>query len=102
MVCQQLQCGQAERAYNPPKPERGTGPVGLRGVRCAGQETNLTQCNTSLPESALAAGVAEDVGVICWGERHCTGPPDDGVGGQPAPDSNGGFSPLQGAGRSGW
>ncbi|KAM6032995.1 scavenger receptor cysteine-rich type 1 protein M130-like [Theristicus caerulescens] len=69
VVCRQLQCGQAETAYNPPKPERGTGPVGLRGVRCAGHETNLTQCNTSLPESALAAGVAEDVGVICWGSR---------------------------------
>ncbi|XP_074994734.1 scavenger receptor cysteine-rich type 1 protein M130-like [Calonectris borealis] len=65
VVCRQLQCGQAETAYNPPKPERGTGPVGLRGVRCAGHETNLSLCNTSLPESALAAGVAEDVGVIC-------------------------------------
>ncbi|KAM6047330.1 antigen WC1.1-like isoform 1-T3 [Theristicus caerulescens] len=69
VVCRQLQCGQAETAYSPPKPERGMGPVGLRGVRCAGHETNLTQCNTSLPESALAAGVAEDVGVICWGSR---------------------------------
>ncbi|KAM6044948.1 antigen WC1.1-like [Theristicus caerulescens] len=69
VVCRQLQCGQAETAYNPPKPERGMGPVGLRGVRCAGHETNLTQCNTSLPESALAGGVAEDVGVICWGSR---------------------------------
>ncbi|XP_074994741.1 antigen WC1.1-like [Calonectris borealis] len=69
VVCRQLQCGQAETAYNPPKPERGTGPVGLRGVRCAGHETNLSLCNTSLPESALAAGVAEDVGVICRGSR---------------------------------
>ncbi|NXU29814.1 DMBT1 protein, partial [Thalassarche chlororhynchos] len=69
VVCRQLQCGQAETAYNPPKPERGTGPVGLRGVRCAGHETNLTLCNTSLPESALVAGVAEDVGVICWESR---------------------------------
>ncbi|KAM7074495.1 scavenger receptor cysteine-rich domain-containing protein SCART1-like, partial [Ciconia maguari] len=69
MVCQQLQCGQAEAAYNPPKPERGMGPVALRGVRCAGHETKLTLCNTSLPKSSLAAGVAEDVGVICWGSR---------------------------------
>ena len=74
VVCRQLRCGEAGTAYNPPKPERGTGPVGLRGVRCAGHETNLAHCNTSLPESALAAGVAEDVGVICWGERHCMGP----------------------------
>ncbi|XP_068280364.1 scavenger receptor cysteine-rich type 1 protein M130-like [Nyctibius grandis] len=69
VVCRQLRCGEAETAYNPPKPERGTGPVGLRGVRCAGHEANLTLCNTSLPESALAAGVAEDVGVICRGSR---------------------------------
>ena len=68
MVCQQLQCKEAEKAYNPLKPERGMGPVGLRGVRCTGHEDNLSLCNTSLPESALAAGVAEDVGVICWGE----------------------------------
>ncbi|XP_059690915.1 antigen WC1.1-like [Gavia stellata] len=69
VVCRQLRCGEAGGAYNPPKPERGTGPVGLRGVRCTGHEANLTLCNTSLPESALAAGVAEDVGVICWGSR---------------------------------
>ncbi|XP_052635718.1 scavenger receptor cysteine-rich type 1 protein M130-like, partial [Harpia harpyja] len=75
VVCRQLRCGEAGTAYNPPKPERGTGPVGLRGVRCAGHEASLALCNTSLPESAPAAGVAEDVGVICWGERRCTGPP---------------------------
>ncbi|XP_042645136.1 LOW QUALITY PROTEIN: antigen WC1.1-like [Tyto alba] len=69
VVCRQLRCGEAGTAYNPPKPERGTGPVGLRGVRCAGHEAKLTLCNTSLPSSALAAGLAEDVGVICWGSR---------------------------------
>uniref|UniRef100_A0A663F0B6 SRCR domain-containing protein n=1 Tax=Aquila chrysaetos chrysaetos TaxID=223781 RepID=A0A663F0B6_AQUCH len=69
VVCRQLRCGEAGTAYNPPKPERGTGPVGLRGVRCAGHEANLALCNTSLPESAPAAGVAEDVGVVCWGSR---------------------------------
>ncbi|XP_067164838.1 antigen WC1.1-like [Apteryx mantelli] len=36
VVCRQLQCGEAERAYNPPKPERGTGPVNGAG-RCAGR-----------------------------------------------------------------
>uniref|UniRef100_A0A663EWZ6 SRCR domain-containing protein n=1 Tax=Aquila chrysaetos chrysaetos TaxID=223781 RepID=A0A663EWZ6_AQUCH len=81
VVCRQLRCGEAGTAYNPPKPDRGMGPVGLRGVRCAGHEANLALCNTSLPESAPAAGVAEDVGVICWGERRCMGPPGDGVGG---------------------
>ncbi|KAM9593324.1 scavenger receptor cysteine-rich domain-containing protein DMBT1-like [Morphnus guianensis] len=69
VVCRQLRCGEAGTAYNPPKPERGMGPVGLRGVRCAGHEASLALCNTSLPESAPAAGVAEDVGVICWGSR---------------------------------
>ncbi|XP_069735207.1 antigen WC1.1-like [Phaenicophaeus curvirostris] len=69
VVCRQLQCGEAERAYNPLKPEKGAGPVGLQGVRCAGHEANLTLCNTSVPESTLAAGVAEDVGVVCQGSR---------------------------------
>ncbi|XP_074786440.1 scavenger receptor cysteine-rich type 1 protein M130-like [Athene noctua] len=69
VVCRQLRCGEAGTAYSPPKAERGTGPVGLRGVRCAGHEASLSLCNTSLPESALAAGVAEDVGVVCGGSR---------------------------------
>ncbi|NXD18413.1 DMBT1 protein, partial [Nothocercus nigrocapillus] len=67
VVCRQLQCGKAEQAYNPPKPERGMGPVGLRRVQCAGKEARLTLCNTSLPEAA-PAGIAEDVGVVCSGD----------------------------------
>lgn len=102
VVCRQLQCGEAEAAYNPPKAQRGTGPVGLRGVRCAGHEANLTLCNTSLPESALEAGIAEDVGVVCWGEWRCTAPPGSGLGGQPALDGSRGFLLLQGAVRCGW
>ncbi|NXW10321.1 C163A protein, partial [Fregetta grallaria] len=69
VVCRQLQCGEAEIAYNPTKPERGMGPVGLRGVRCAGHEINLTLCNTSLPESAPVVGIAVDMRVACWGDR---------------------------------
>ncbi|XP_067164874.1 antigen WC1.1-like, partial [Apteryx mantelli] len=68
VVCRQLQCGEAERAYNPLKSERGTGPVGLRRVQCAGKETRLTLCNISLPE-AVPEGIAEDVGVVCSGSR---------------------------------
>ncbi|KAK2514604.1 hypothetical protein Q9966_015667 [Columba livia] len=75
VVCRQLRCGEAEKAYSPPKPERGTGPVGLRGVRCSGHEASLTLCETSLPGSALLGGVVEDVGVICWG-RHPEMPPE--------------------------
>uniref|UniRef100_A0A674KGV3 SRCR domain-containing protein n=1 Tax=Terrapene triunguis TaxID=2587831 RepID=A0A674KGV3_9SAUR len=64
VVCRELQCGVTEKAYNPPKSERGTGPVGLRSVRCEGNETRLTLCDNSPPETAQA-GIAEDVGVVC-------------------------------------
>ncbi|XP_050572716.1 LOW QUALITY PROTEIN: scavenger receptor cysteine-rich type 1 protein M130-like [Cygnus atratus] len=67
VVCRQLQCGEAEAAYTPVRAERGLGPVGLHGVRCTGQETNLSLCNTSLPESAMATGIMEDVGAVCRG-----------------------------------
>ncbi|KYO40696.1 deleted in malignant brain tumors 1 protein isoform B [Alligator mississippiensis] len=81
VVCKQLQCGAAEKAYHPRKSERGTGPVGLRRVQCAGNETHLTLCNTTLPET-VQAGITEDVGVVCSGSRqirlvneagHCAG-----------------------------
>ncbi|XP_077680422.1 antigen WC1.1-like [Eretmochelys imbricata] len=66
VVCRQLQCGVAEKACNPPKSERGTGPVGLKSVRCGGNETHLTLCDNSTSETAQA-GIAEDVGVVCSG-----------------------------------
>ncbi|XP_061871967.1 antigen WC1.1-like [Colius striatus] len=65
VACRQLRCGEAETAYKPPKAEQGTGPVGLRGVRCQGHEAQLSLCNVSWP----AAGVVEDVGVVCEGSR---------------------------------
>ncbi|XP_043393604.1 scavenger receptor cysteine-rich type 1 protein M130-like isoform X17 [Chelonia mydas] len=68
VVCRELQCGVAEKAYNPPKSERGTGPVGLKSVRCGGNETRLTLCDNSTSETAQA-GIAEDVGVVCSGSR---------------------------------
>ncbi|XP_043370040.1 scavenger receptor cysteine-rich type 1 protein M130-like [Dermochelys coriacea] len=68
VVCRELQCGVAEKAYNPPKSERGTGPVGLRRVQCAGNETHLTLCDNSTSETAQT-GIAEDVGVVCSGSR---------------------------------
>uniref|UniRef100_A0A8C3H4Z5 SRCR domain-containing protein n=1 Tax=Chrysemys picta bellii TaxID=8478 RepID=A0A8C3H4Z5_CHRPI len=61
-------CGVAEKAYNPPKSEQGTGPVGLRSVQCAGNETNLTLCIISTSE-AEQPGIAEDVGIVCSGSR---------------------------------
>ncbi|XP_071886491.1 scavenger receptor cysteine-rich type 1 protein M130-like [Anas platyrhynchos] len=69
VVCQQLQCGEAEAAYTPVRAERGQGPVGLRGVRCAGHEADLSLCNTSLPQSMPTEGIMEDVGVVCQGSR---------------------------------
>ncbi|XP_025050870.1 antigen WC1.1-like [Alligator sinensis] len=68
VVCRQLHCGVAESAYNLPKSEQGTGPVGLRGVRCAGHESNLTHCNSNLSETEQAR-ITEDVGVVCSGSR---------------------------------
>ncbi|XP_034613679.1 scavenger receptor cysteine-rich domain-containing protein SCART1-like [Trachemys scripta elegans] len=68
VVCRELQCGVAEKAFNPPKSEQGTGPVGLRRVQCAGNETRLTLCDNSMSESAQA-GIAADVGVVCSGSR---------------------------------
>ncbi|CAM4441100.1 unnamed protein product [Caretta caretta] len=68
VVCRQLQCGVAEKAYNPAKSQRGRGPVGLRRVQCAGNETRLTLCDISTSETAQA-GIAEDVGVVCSGSR---------------------------------
>lgn len=70
VVCRQLQCGIALRAYYLPRLERGRGPVGLRSVRCAGNESRLTLCETSHSQT-VATGVAEDVGVICSGELLC-------------------------------
>ncbi|XP_071886452.1 scavenger receptor cysteine-rich type 1 protein M130-like [Anas platyrhynchos] len=69
VVCRQLQCGEAEAAYTPVRAERGRGPVGLRGVQCAGHEADLSLCNTSLPQSMSAAEIMEDVGVVCHGSR---------------------------------
>ena len=92
VVCRQLRCGEAEAAYTPVRAERGTGPVGLRGVRCAGHEADLSLCNTSLPERTPAAGIVEDVGAMCRGEG-AAHPPGVGPGRQPSPDDRG-FSPL--------
>ncbi|XP_007935054.1 scavenger receptor cysteine-rich domain-containing protein SCART1-like [Orycteropus afer afer] len=66
VVCQQLQCGRAERAYTAPGPGRGSVPVALSQVRCLGTETHLAQCNVSMP--LLVPVVSSwDVGVICSG-----------------------------------
>ncbi|KAF5923570.1 hypothetical protein HPG69_010789 [Diceros bicornis minor] len=66
VVCRQLGCGEAERAYDAPAPPREVVPVGLSRARCLGTETRLTQCNVS--ESLLVpAGASRDAGVVCSG-----------------------------------
>ncbi|XP_063210190.1 antigen WC1.1-like [Chroicocephalus ridibundus] len=68
VVCRQLQCGIAEKAYYLPRSKRGKGLVALRNVQCAGNETQLMLCKTSHSQT-VPMGVAEDVGVICSGSR---------------------------------
>ncbi|XP_038599253.1 scavenger receptor cysteine-rich domain-containing protein SCART1-like [Tachyglossus aculeatus] len=66
VVCRQLRCGEARRAYSLDPTARGpeATPVGLSTVTCAGNETRLTQCQVSTPPLP-PAGTAWDVGVIC-------------------------------------
>ncbi|XP_059028705.1 scavenger receptor cysteine-rich domain-containing protein SCART1 isoform X5 [Mustela lutreola] len=66
VVCRQLGCGLADRAYDAPAPQRGAVPVGLSHARCQGTETRLTQCNVSA-SPLVPAGAARDVGVVCSG-----------------------------------
>ncbi|XP_059028704.1 scavenger receptor cysteine-rich domain-containing protein SCART1 isoform X4 [Mustela lutreola] len=81
VVCRQLGCGLADRAYDAPAPQRGAVPVGLSHARCQGTETRLTQCNVSA-SPLVPAGAARDVGVVCSGSvalrlrggiHHCAG-----------------------------
>uniref|UniRef100_A0A8D2D3D8 Scavenger receptor family member expressed on T cells 1 n=1 Tax=Sciurus vulgaris TaxID=55149 RepID=A0A8D2D3D8_SCIVU len=66
VVCRQLGCGRAERAYDAPAPVRGALRVWLSRARCMGSETRLTQCNVSTFQR-VPAGASRDVGVVCSG-----------------------------------
>ncbi|XP_027975726.1 scavenger receptor cysteine-rich domain-containing protein SCART1-like isoform X4 [Eumetopias jubatus] len=68
VVCRQLGCGQADRAYDAPAPRRGAVPVGLSRARCQGTETRLTQCNVSA-SPLVPSGASRDAGVVCSGSR---------------------------------
>nr|XP_009507550.1 PREDICTED: scavenger receptor cysteine-rich type 1 protein M130-like [Phalacrocorax carbo] len=68
VVCRQLQCGIAKKAYYLPRSERGIGVIGLRSVQCTGNETQLMLCKTCHSQT-VPNEVAEDVGVICSGSR---------------------------------
>ncbi|XP_074904509.1 scavenger receptor cysteine-rich domain-containing protein SCART1-like isoform X2 [Buteo buteo] len=64
VVCRQLGCGVPEKVYGVP----GSGTAGLRGLRCAGTEENLAQCNVS-GTAAVPTGSPEEVAVVCSGSR---------------------------------
>ncbi|ELW67328.1 hypothetical protein TREES_T100016934 [Tupaia chinensis] len=66
VVCRQLGCGLAERAYDAPAPGHRAFPVGLSRARCLGTETQLTQCNVSTT-LLVPAGSSRDAGVVCSG-----------------------------------
>uniref|UniRef100_I3N4F7 Soluble scavenger receptor cysteine-rich domain-containing protein SSC5D n=1 Tax=Ictidomys tridecemlineatus TaxID=43179 RepID=I3N4F7_ICTTR len=66
VVCRQLGCRGAERAYDAPTPRPGVVRVWLSHVRCVGSETHLTQCNVSTSQ-LVPAGVSRDVGIVCSG-----------------------------------
>uniref|UniRef100_A0ABI7XAR6 SRCR domain-containing protein n=1 Tax=Felis catus TaxID=9685 RepID=A0ABI7XAR6_FELCA len=68
VVCRQLGCGQADRAYDAPAPGSRALPVGLSRARCLGTETRLTQCNVSA-SPLVPAGASRDAGVVCSGSR---------------------------------
>ncbi|XP_067151381.1 antigen WC1.1-like [Apteryx mantelli] len=68
VVCRQLRCGVAQKAYTAPILGPGSSPVGLSGLRCMGTEARLAQCNTTLP-STTPAGRAEEAAVVCSGSR---------------------------------
>ncbi|XP_012368851.1 scavenger receptor cysteine-rich domain-containing protein SCART1-like [Octodon degus] len=66
VVCRQLGCGEAQRAYDTTAPGLGAVPVGLSQVHCMGSESRLTQCNVSV-SLLVPAGSSRDVGVVCTG-----------------------------------
>lgn len=73
VVCRQLECGEAQGAYDAPAPGFRTAPVGLSQVRCLGSETHLMQCNVST-SLLVPAGTLRDAGVVCSGECVASAP----------------------------
>ena len=63
VVCRQLGCGAPEKVYT----VAGSGAAGPQGLRCAGAEDNLAQCNVSRT-AATPTGSRDEVVVVCSGE----------------------------------
>ncbi|KAM6106966.1 LOW QUALITY PROTEIN: scavenger receptor cysteine-rich type 1 protein M130-like [Phoenicopterus ruber ruber] len=66
VVCRQLQCGEAGRAYNPPKPERGTGPSKTIPVECGSLVPDPTQVRpTGSGRVSLPIIICIILGALC-------------------------------------
>ncbi|XP_048016490.1 deleted in malignant brain tumors 1 protein-like isoform X2 [Megalobrama amblycephala] len=63
VVCRQLGCGQALKAYSNAYFGQGSDPIWFNDVECSGSESSLTKC--SFPFGSRYCGHEEDAGVVC-------------------------------------
>ncbi|XP_064369558.1 scavenger receptor cysteine-rich domain-containing protein SCART1-like, partial [Dromaius novaehollandiae] len=68
VVCRQLRCGTVQKAYTAPVLGPGSSPLVLGGLRCAGTEAHLAQCNATL-HSTVPPGHVKEAAVVCSGSR---------------------------------
>uniref|UniRef100_A0A4W3GQ81 SRCR domain-containing protein n=1 Tax=Callorhinchus milii TaxID=7868 RepID=A0A4W3GQ81_CALMI len=68
MVCRQLGCGPAIRAYSSPVYREGEWSPWLKDVRCSGKESALWECASS-PWGQHDCGHKEDVSIVCSGHN---------------------------------
>ncbi|XP_062830370.1 deleted in malignant brain tumors 1 protein [Anolis carolinensis] len=62
VVCRELGCGNALKAFRGAHHGQGFGPIWIEGVNCTGKEASLSECNRSP-----------------WGEHHCSHSQDASV-----------------------
>ncbi|XP_072132640.1 scavenger receptor cysteine-rich domain-containing group B protein-like [Mobula birostris] len=67
VVCRQLGCGAALRAYDYARYGEGSGPVFTTDVQCGGSEAALQECKSE-PWGDTGYSHSEDAGVICKGK----------------------------------
>ncbi|XP_064369555.1 deleted in malignant brain tumors 1 protein-like, partial [Dromaius novaehollandiae] len=68
VVCRQLRCGTVQKAYTTPVLGPGSSPLVLGGLRCAGTEAHLAQCNAML-HSTVPPGHVKGAAVVCSGSQ---------------------------------